>query len=117
MISNQTVKRILVTVLFSALAAGAALASDLPPPARVPPRAPAVYAPRHRSTIGPAFTSASTAAGALARATGRLPISRCVSRRGNFNVNGGLVGGTVGFNWWVGGWVVGLEGDFDGSMA
>jgi outer membrane immunogenic protein len=34
---------------------------------------------------------------------------------GNFNVNGGLIGGTLGYNWWVDGWVLGLEGDFDGS--
>lgn len=34
---------------------------------------------------------------------------------GNFSVNGGLVGGTIGFNWWADGWVIGLEGDFDGS--
>ena len=32
---------------------------------------------------------------------------------GNFDVKGGLVGGTIGFNYQVGQWVWGLEGDID----
>jgi outer membrane immunogenic protein len=32
---------------------------------------------------------------------------------GGFNVSGGLVGGTLGYNWQLGTWVVGLEGDLD----
>jgi outer membrane immunogenic protein len=34
---------------------------------------------------------------------------------GSFGVNGGLVGGTIGYNLQTGSWVLGLEGDFDGS--
>lgn len=32
---------------------------------------------------------------------------------GNYNTSGGLVGGTIGYNWQVGTWVLGLEGDLD----
>jgi hypothetical protein len=35
------------------------------------------------------------------------------SSTGNFNLNGGLDGGTVGVNWQAGGFVSGIEGDFD----
>ena len=40
-----------------ALAAGHALAADLPPPITPPPRAPAAYVPACRSTIGAASMS------------------------------------------------------------
>jgi outer membrane immunogenic protein len=34
---------------------------------------------------------------------------------GNFRTSGGVVGGTMGANWQFDSWVMGLEGDFDGS--
>jgi outer membrane immunogenic protein len=115
MISNQTMKRILVTVLFSALAAGAALASDLPPPARVPPRAPAVYAPPPPVYDWTGFYIGINGGWGFGKSDWNTNIGGVFLDTGNFNVNGGLVGGTVGYNWWFGGWVLGLEGDFDGS--
>jgi len=32
---------------------------------------------------------------------------------GSFDTSGGLVGGTIGYNWQMGPWVLGLEGDID----
>jgi outer membrane immunogenic protein len=32
---------------------------------------------------------------------------------GSFDVSGGMIGGTVGYNWQMGAWVLGLEGDID----
>ena len=34
---------------------------------------------------------------------------------GHYSVSGGLVGGTLGYNWQVGPWVLGLEGDYSWS--
>jgi outer membrane immunogenic protein len=32
---------------------------------------------------------------------------------GGFDLSGGLIGGTIGYNWQIGPWVLGLEGDID----
>jgi len=32
---------------------------------------------------------------------------------GNIDLSGGMIGGTVGYNWQMGAWVLGLEGDVD----
>jgi outer membrane immunogenic protein len=32
---------------------------------------------------------------------------------GSFDVSGGMIGGTAGYNWQMGAWVLGLEGDID----
>lgn len=34
---------------------------------------------------------------------------------GSFDISGGLIGGTAGYNWQVGQWVLGLEGDLDAA--
>jgi outer membrane immunogenic protein len=111
MTRKQAMKPILATVLFSAVATGAALASDLPPPAAPPPRAPAVYAPPPPVYNWTGFYIGINGGWAFGKSDWTVPNAST----GNFNVNGGLVGGTVGFNWWADGWVVGLEGDFDGQ--
>src|SRR5215471_15550890 len=110
MTSNQTMKRILATVLFSAAVSGSALASDLPPPRAVPPRAPAVYAPVPVYSWSGFYIGINGGWG-----FGHSDWTIAGVTTGNFNINGGLVGGTVGANWQVDSWVFGLEGDFDGS--
>lgn len=41
--------------------------------------------------------------------------SSLVGSTGSFDVSGGLVGGTIGYNWQLGQWVFGHEGDIDWS--
>jgi outer membrane immunogenic protein len=111
MTKMQTMKHILVTVMASVLTAGAALASDLPPPAAAPPRAPAVYVPAPPLYNWTGFYLGINGGWGFGKSDWSVP----GFDTGNFNVNGGLIGGTLGYNWWFDGWVVGLEGDFDGS--
>jgi outer membrane immunogenic protein len=113
MIRQHAMKRIPAAVLFSLAATGSALASDLPPPAAPPPRAPAIYAPLPPVYNWTGFYIGINGAWGFGKSDWTLASVPFDS--GNFNVNGGLVGGTVGFNWWMNGWVIGLEGDFDGS--
>jgi outer membrane immunogenic protein len=104
-------KRILVTVMVSVVAATSALASDLPPPAAPPPRAPAVYLPP-----APVYNWGSLYFGINGGyAFGHSDWSVPGATTGNFNANGGLIGATLGGNWQADAWVFGLEGDFDGS--
>jgi outer membrane immunogenic protein len=104
-------KRILVTVMVSAVAATSALASDLPPPAAPPPRAPAVYLPP-----APVYNWGGLYFGINGGYTfGHSDWSVPGATTGNFNANGGLIGATLGGNWQADAWVFGLEGDFDGS--
>lgn len=93
------------------LSSGVACAADLPP-APAPPQAPAVYVPIAPAAynwggvyvginggwgLGTADWTTSTGAG---NAT---------------NDRGGVVGGTFGVNWQIGGFVFGVEGDWDYS--
>jgi len=105
-------KRILATVLFSFAATGAALASDLPPPRAPPPRAPAVYAPVPVYNWTGFYIGINGGWG-FGHSDWTNNITGATT--GNFNINGGLIGGTVGANWQFDSWVLGLEGDFDGS--
>jgi outer membrane immunogenic protein len=108
---NSSMKRILFAGAFAFLAAGPALAADLPPPPAPPPRAPATYVPApvpyynwggiyfginggyNFGTVSPSFP---------APAVGT-----------NFNTTGFLGGGTIGFNYQWAAIVAGLEGDWD----
>jgi outer membrane immunogenic protein len=45
----------------------------------------------------------------------RFDFSPIGTTTGNYNVSGGLAGGTAGYNWQIGQWVVGAEGDIDWS--
>jgi outer membrane immunogenic protein len=42
-------------------------------------------------------------------------ITAPMTTTGDFDISGGLVGGTGGFNWQIGPWVLGVEGDVDWS--
>jgi len=115
MVRKHAIKRILATAPFCVAAAGAVLASDLPPPAAPPPRAPAIYAPPPPVYDWTGFYIGINGGWGFGHSDWNTNVSGLVLDTGNFNVNGGLVGGTIGYNWWFGGWVLGLEGDFDGS--
>jgi outer membrane immunogenic protein len=109
MTSKHAMKQILVTVVFSAAATGTALAADLPP--APPPRAPAIYAPPPPVYDWTGFYIGINGGWGFGKSDWSIP----GFTTGNFNVNGGVLGATAGFNWWVNGWVLGLEGDADGS--
>jgi outer membrane immunogenic protein len=93
----------------AALFAGALAAQAADLPYRGPPRAPAYLPPTVYNWSGlyigvnggGAFGNSNHTDTFLGVATG------------DFDVSGGLVGGTVGFNYQVGAWVWGLEGDID----
>jgi len=93
---------------------GSAFAADLPPS---PPRAPAVYVP----AVLPAYNWAGVYVGInggwgwgngkfTANAVGDFN-----GTTGSRSDNGGVVGGTLGVNWQAGGFVFGVEGDWDYS--
>jgi outer membrane immunogenic protein len=107
----QAMKRLLVTVMFSALTAGTALASDLPPPAARPPRAPAVYMPAPPVYNWTGFYLGINGGWGFGKSDWTVP----GATTGNFNVNGGLVGATAGANFQADWAVLGIEGDFDGQ--
>ncbi len=100
-------KRFLIVGAVAFVAAGQALAADLPPPMAPPPRAPAAYVPAPvpfynwggiyvgiNGGYGFGSTANSTAgvAGNALVPTGTYTLS-------GKNFSGGLAGGTVGFNY------------------
>jgi outer membrane immunogenic protein len=103
-----------------ALASGSAIAADLsrPPPAapvftKAPPLAPpfswtGCYIGGNGGGVWAHKTITSTVA------FGGFPIG---SAEGTLDINGGIFGGQVGCNYQFGTWVVGIQGDWDGSNA
>jgi outer membrane immunogenic protein len=92
---------------------GSAFAADLP--VAPPPRAPAVYVP----PVLPVYNWSGIYVGVnggygfgSSEWTDPLNPSGSTSS-GSFNTNGGLVGGTLGVNFQTGGFVFGVEGDWD----
>ena len=92
---------------------GSAFAADLPPaPA---PRAPAVYLP----PVVPVYNWSGVYLGingGCGFGSSEWTVSQNLSgstSSGSFNTNGGLVGGTLGVNFQTGGFVFGVEGDWD----
>jgi outer membrane immunogenic protein len=93
---------------------GSALAADLPPS---PPRAPAVYVP----AVLPVYNWAGVYIGinggwgwGNAKWTAS-PVGSFIGASGSPHDNGGVVGGTLGVNFQSGGFVFGVEGDWDYS--
>jgi outer membrane immunogenic protein len=109
MTQEHAMKRILTTVLFSAIVAGSAVAADLPP--APPPRAPVVYAPPPPVYSWTGFYIGINGGWGF----GKSDWTFDNFSTGNFNVNGGVLGATAGFNWQSDWFVAGLEGDADGS--
>jgi outer membrane immunogenic protein len=105
-------KRILIAGAFALAAGGQALAADLPPPVAPPPRAPATYvpAPVPLYNWGGIYIgiNGGYAFGLGANNGFGTPVSS-----GGYTTDGFIGGGTLGFNYQMGGFVVGLEGDGD----
>jgi outer membrane immunogenic protein len=110
-------KRILVAGALLLGAIGQPLAADLPP-GPPPPRAPATYVP----VVSPLYNWGGVYVGinggwGFGNSTWTFPtpcgFAACTT--GSFNVSGGLIGGTLGFNYQIGEWVLGIEGDGDWS--
>jgi outer membrane immunogenic protein len=114
-------KRFVVAAVFLAAATGALLAADLPP---APAQAPARYAP---PVIAPVYNWAGIYLGInagygfasgdrTATLTGNTKIpGGGGTATGNGNLNGFVGGGQVGANWQWDAWVLGIEGDFQGT--
>jgi outer membrane immunogenic protein len=98
-------KRILIAGAFVLAAAAQASAADLPAPGPPPPYYPVV--PFYNWT---GFYLGVNGGGAFGNSNWTDPFDVAP---GNFTVSGALVGGTVGFNYQIGSWVLGVEGDGD----
>jgi len=104
-------KRLLMMGAF-ALAAGPALAADLPPANMPPPRAPAAYVP----IAPPMYNWGGIYIGINGGyGFGSSSWSTPGASTGNFNIKGPLVGATFGANFQSGQFVFGIEGDGDWS--
>ena len=102
-------KPIVVAFVLSLVGVGRALAADLPLPAPLPP---ASYYPAAR----PVNWSGVYLGINGGYGFGRSDWTNAGISTGNFNTNGGLVGGTLGINYASnGGFLFGVEGDFDWS--
>jgi outer membrane immunogenic protein len=106
-------KRILVSVMLSVVAAGQALAADLPQ--ALPPQAPAAYIP----TVVPVYNWGGiyfgVNGGYAFGQTKWTNNSFVPNTSGSFSANGFVVGPTLGANFQTDAFVFGVEGDFDGS--
>ncbi len=109
-------KRLLMAgALAFAVAAGQALAADLPQPAP-PPQAPVAYVP----TVAPVYNWGGIYFGAnggygFGSSEWSDPNNFAAPNTGNFSTTGFLVGPTVGVNFQTDAFVFGIEGDFDAS--
>jgi outer membrane immunogenic protein len=101
-------KRILIAGAFLLAAVAQASAADMPMPG--PPGPPPAYVPVVPYYNWTGFYLGINGGGAFGNSTWFDPID---GGTGNFTVSGGLVGGTVGFNYQIGSWVLGVEGDGD----
>jgi len=85
----------------------AANAADIARRQEMPIKAPAYYAPYNWTGF---YVGINGGGG-----WGRSEWTNVSGSSGGFDVSGGLVGGTIGYNWQLGQWVFGLEGDIDWS--
>ena len=99
-------KRILLAVAFSVVA-GRALAADIPMPSPSPPP---IYLPVVPVYSWTGFYVGANGGGAFGNSNWSDPID---GTTGNFTVQGFLLGGTIGYNYQVGSFVFGVEGDGD----
>jgi outer membrane immunogenic protein len=110
-------KRIVSALMFSLVAAGGALAADLPQPP--PPQAPVQYVP----VVAPVYNwggiyvgiNGGWGFGEAKWAVGPTLPGAPAGVSSTNNDNGGVVGGTLGFNYQMNALVFGVEGDFDYS--
>ena len=111
-------KRLFVTALLSILAAGHALAADLPQPMPPPPQAPATYVP----TVAPVYNWGGIYFGpnggygiGSSQWSNTVAATNGLTSTGSFGLTGFLAGATVGANFQADAFVFGIEGDFDAS--
>jgi outer membrane immunogenic protein len=86
---------------------GAANAADLPRQRSAPPAKAPAYAPYQWTGFYAGINGG--------YGWGRSEWSNGFGTSGNFDTEGGFVGGTLGYNYQVGQWVFGIEGDVDWS--
>jgi outer membrane immunogenic protein len=96
-----------VAALATVTMMGAANAADIAWRQPMPMQAPAYYAPYNWTGFYVGINGGGS--------WGSSEWSSLVGSTGSFDVSGGLVGGTIGYNWQLGQWVFGLEGDIDWS--
>jgi outer membrane immunogenic protein len=94
-----------VAALSTVTMMGAATAADIARRQAMPMKAPAYYAPYNWT----GFYVGINGGGGWGRSDWSGPLGSTDS----FDLSGGLVGGTIGYNWQMGQWVFGLEGDLD----
>jgi outer membrane immunogenic protein len=125
-------KRLLFAGALAFVAAGQALAADLPPPAAPPPRAPAAYVPTIvpvynwtgfyiGGNAGYAFASNLSSTGCITNNTGNglasppIPVLNGCGTIAGSSASGFAGGGQIGANVQWNALVLGLEGDWDYS--
>ncbi|MGC2114583.1 MAG: outer membrane beta-barrel protein, partial [Pseudolabrys sp.] len=96
-----------VAALATVMVMGTANAADIARRQAIPMNAPAYYAPYNWTGF---YVGINGGGG-----WGRSEWTNAAGSSGGFDVSGGLVGGTIGYNWQLGQWVFGLEGDIDWS--
>jgi outer membrane immunogenic protein len=99
-------KRIFIAGAFLLAAAAQASAADMPMPG--PPVPPPAYIPVVPYYNWTGFYLGINGGGAFGNSNWTDPID---GPSGNFTVSGFLIGGTAGFNYQIGSWVLGVEGD------
>jgi outer membrane immunogenic protein len=110
-------KRLLIAGALAFAAIGQALAADLPQPAPLPPRAPAMYIP----TIAPVYNWGGIYYGinggyGFGSSEWTDPANASgLGSTGDFNISGFVVGPTIGANFQTDAFVFGVEGDIDYS--
>src|ERR1700723_3549125 len=108
-------KRILIAGVVAFAAGTQAFAAALPPPASMPPpRAPAIYVPAASPVYnwGGIYLGINTGYG-----FGSSEWTTAAGSSGKFAVDGAMAGATLGFNYQIGTWVLGAEGDIDWQNA
>lgn len=108
--------RYLIAAALISLAAGPALAADLPQPAPPPAQAPAAYAPAPAVYDWSGFYFGVNGGYGFGNTDWSDPNNASgLGSTGNFNLSGYVAGGTLGVNFQTGAFVFGLEGDFGAS--
>ncbi|WP_137043612.1 outer membrane protein [Pseudolabrys sp. FHR47] len=99
-------KRFVLAAAAVAMSMGAANAADMARRSAMPTKAPVYVAPIYNWS---GFYAGINGGGGW----GNASVSGPLSTGGDFDTKGGLVGGTLGFNYQMGQFVYGLEGDID----
>src|SRR5580698_1271119 len=99
---RDRMKRLVLAGLAVAMMAGSAAAADMTPRYQQPYVKAPLYNPAYNWT---GFYIGINGGGGWGNSAW--------DTTGGFDTSGGLVGGTIGYNWQLGTWVLGVEGDID----